>query len=160
MQFLKQDIEETDLLYAFSHGDRWDDSSCGIYTSPLLGIMANEKLIPLFIQEMVAHEQHGDYEVITQNRANDLLRQMAMFEMKWGERIKTQLYTSSEAKLATKLLMDFIGNRAEFFTNVSSIDHPHDSPGTAMSDDSEATYSCICFYAFNENYIIHIGQYW
>jgi hypothetical protein len=155
--FIEISREESRLLEPFSHQEYWDSNS-HIYTSSLLNTLTNEKLITNFIFEILGGEQHEAYACISKEKANILLRQMAMFEVRANK--KRQLFNVSEAKLATNLLLNFIGPKAEFFTNAQSIEQPHDNPGKVMSNDSESTYRSICFFAINENYIVFINQYW
>ncbi len=156
--FFEAEIDEQRLLEAFSHQAYWDSSSL-IYTSPLLHTISNEKLMALFIRDMLGGEQHKEYQFLTRGNAHILLRQLAMFNIDWKGN-KTQPYNSSEAKLAAALLLDFTGPKAEYFTNAESIGNPHDNPGWVSSQDSESTYKSICFFAINESYLVFINQYW
>jgi len=152
-------IKENVLIEAFTH---FYESGGSIFSSPLLGKVSNRQLIDAFISEVGGGEQYemyGKIEFISASEAQMLLRQMAMFKI-GRQNKKEKEYTPQEAKLAANEMMAFIGSRAEFYTNVTSVDLPHDNPGRVMSSDSDCTYNAISFFAINDNYLIFIEQHW
>lgn len=162
--FTAEDIDENSLVSPFHHRDEYDSY---IFSSPLLGKVPNKKLIDAFILEVLGGEQYEMYEkigFISASEAQMLLRQMAMFDVKWQPKKqryeKEKQYTPSEAKLAAAGLMAFLGNQVEFYTNVQSVSLPHDNPGRVMTNDSEGTFNAISLFIITGKYLIFISQTW
>lgn len=160
--FTAELIEEDSLIVPFDHRDEY-----AIFSSTLLNKVPNKKLIDAFILEVLGGEQYELYEkigFISASEAQMLLRQMAMFHVKWQAKKqryeKEKQYTPSEAKLAAAELMAFLGNQAEFYTNVQSVSLPHDNPGRVMSSDSEGTFHAISLFIITGKYFIFINQTW
>lgn len=156
--FTGEDMEENRLVVPFDGGDEYGYT---LFSSPLLGKVSSKKLIDAFLLEVQGGEQYEMYrkvDSIPESEAHMLLRQMAMFRIRRNK--KERLYTPSEAKLATGELMAFIGSRAEFYTNVLSVDLPHDNPGRVMSSDSEGTHHSIALFVITDKYLIFIEQTW
>ncbi len=82
-----------------------------------------------------------------------------MFEID-SENKKTRVYDSSEAKLVSQLLIDFVGKNTEFFTNAISIENPHDNPGRVLTSDSNGMCDSISFWAINQKNVVFINQSW
>jgi hypothetical protein len=157
--FIDELIEENSLIEAFTH---FYEAGGNIFSSPLLGKVSNRNLINTFISEVMGGEQYEVYapiDLISESEARMLLRQMAMFRIH-GKNKKEKHYTPAEAKLAANEMMAFLGSHAEFYTNVLSVDLPHDNPGRVMSSDSEGTCNSITLFAINDKYLIYIEQYW
>lgn len=155
--FVAVDIEENALLAPFSHQDYWDlDVESKIYISSFIGSVSNESLIKLFVKEVLKEQYYDSLRSISEKKARHLLRQMAMFEITVSNK-RNRSYTSSEAKLASRLLIEFIGESADFFTNVLSIEFPHDNAGLVMSADSDGMHDAISFFGINSEYLFFIN---
>ena len=160
-QFLITEREENALIEAFSHEAFWDpDSLSKIYAYSGSDSVSDEALIESFIEDVLDGDYFNDsIKSISQKNAAALLRQMAMFEADdSGSKVKH--HTPNEAKQVTDLLMDFTGPKAAFFTNVLSVENPHDRPGEVMTNGSDGSYLSISFWAINEECIIFIHQAW
>lgn len=157
LDFSPLDLEENRLLQAFTHSD-----SIGIdsfYTSPFIGKISHEQLISGFIRELVTDYFYTKIDYISARSASTLLRQMALFRKDY-EGKKIQVCQTADAKSDTQALLDFLGPKTAFYSNVQSFDNPHDHPGIVMSSDSESTYKTSCLFAITEDRFLFISQYW
>lgn len=158
--FIIIEDENNALLEPFSHVESWDPDAVSKIYSPLkIGKVSNEFLIQSFVNEILEEDYVEKIYLISDKKATILLRQMAMFEISSNNK-KTRVYNSSEAKLASQTLISFMGKDTEFFTNVLSIDHPHDNPGRVLTEDSDGIYDSISFWAINKKYFVFINQVW
>ncbi len=155
--FFLLDLEENNLIRAFTHTDSGNADS--FYFSELIGKISDEQLISRFTTEVLDEYFYTDIEYISGNKAAMLLRQMAMFKKDYKGK-RTQICNSSDAKIDTSALLDFLGPKAAFYTNAQSMEHPHDNPGIVLSSDSESSYKTICIFVVTEDRFLFISQYW
>jgi len=137
------DSFEPNLLYEY-------DTSSGIIY---------DRLIEHFVDDILDGDGYKNWDRISDKQASILLRQMAMFRKENGR--KEQVNTSTEAKYYTTELLTLLGNKTEYYTNVDSIEYPHDKPGfVEHNSQMYSHHDSICFIAINAKNFLFMEQTW
>lgn len=155
-----EDLEEQYLIEVFSEDSYYDpDAPSKLYRYTGSTELKNDQIVQYFIEKIIEGDLYEGLGAIRASEANTLLGQMAMFR-KEGK-LKQQENSSTEAKKYSKELIDFLGVRTEYYSNVDSIDNPHDQPGFVIHNTMlYEHHDSICLIAINEKYLLCIEQSW
>lgn len=154
------DLEAADLISIFcpySYAD--PDEPSAFYDYSALSNCTNDRIVATFIEEVLEGDEYQDLGTISAFKAEQLLRQMAMYR-KEGKK-KKQENSSTEAKQYTRELTNFLGLKTEYYTNADVVHAPHDYPGFVVHNDSMYSHhDSICFIAVNDKYLLFMEQEW
>ncbi|MGH1339859.1 MAG: hypothetical protein ACRBFS_27320 [Aureispira sp.] len=154
------ELEETDLISVFcsyAYGD--PDEPNAFYDYTALSDYTNDCIVVDFIEDVLGGDEYKELGTISAFKAEQLLRQMAMFR-KDGKK-KEKENSSTEAKYYTKQLTDFLGLKTEYYTNAGAVHAPHDDPGFVVHNESMYSHhDSICLIAINKKYLLFMEQTW
>lgn len=155
-----EDLEEQYLIEVFSEDSYYDpDAPSKLYRYTKATNLTNDQIVQCFIEEILDGDTYEDLGAIRASEATILLRQMAMFRK--DGKLKQQENSSTEAKKYTKQLIDFLGVDTAYYSNVDSIDNPHDKPGFVVHNTMlYEHHDSIFFIAVHKEYLLCIEQSW
>jgi hypothetical protein len=153
-------LEESDLIEFFSEDSYSDpDLPSKLYDYSALPKLSKDKIVNHFIEEVLEGDSYENLNDLSVSKVSVLLRQMAMFRKKGNKKIMVN--PSTDAKQYTRELIAFLGPKTVCYTNVDSIDNPHDKPSLVIRNTYCYEYfEAICFIAVNEKYLLFIEQRW
>jgi hypothetical protein len=155
-----EDLEEQYLITVFSDDSYADpDEPSKFYDHAAFVNFSKDELVAYFIEDILEGNTYEGLSDLSVSKAPILLRQMGMFRK--NEKKKELVNSSTEAKQYTKELLDFLGPKTAYYTNVDAVDQPHDQPGfVTHNSDMYGHNDSICFIAVNEKYFLFIEQQW